>query len=165
MKKFLLFFISTSIFLSLFSFDYYLYRDDLSGNYLYWHNGEVLNSVYLATKFYVSEPCTLKKIEWGRRIGKQLSLTDSIFITYTKNRLPDLNNTICKSSYFIGNTNATNAIIQYNLPTYPIVNNVFWVVIKAPLRNSTSVNFQSFFFQILYLMLFMILAIHIQLME
>ncbi|MEO0288780.1 MAG: hypothetical protein ABIN00_04010 [candidate division WOR-3 bacterium] len=104
----------------LFSYDYYLQNDDGTFNF-YWYG-----NVRRASKYYVSDTCTLKMVYWGRYTKR--TEIDTILIFNDNSGLPG--NVIYSDTHSV-NTNSTPMIVSDTVSTQVLVYGTFYVGMYA----------------------------------
>ena len=138
MKRSIIMFIFTLIFIFLIAIDYDLIKDDNTGNYFSWYNQGINDMKYFAVKYYVSDTCTLKTVSWGRWAKDDVSCTDSFFVTAENAGYPDMINRYYSSAL----TFETGGIDLIVKDTVSIVTLIpagdLWVVIEAETQVNNS---------------------------
>lgn len=120
MKKLLFTLLLILTFELVFSYDYYLQNDDGTFNY-YWYG-----NVRRASKYYVSDTCTLKMVYWGRYTKR--TEIDTILIFKDNSGIPG--NVIYTDTHSV-NTNSTPMIVSDTVSTQVLVYGTFYVGIYA----------------------------------
>jgi len=116
MKRFFLLFFLLITVLTLFSYDYYLQKDDGTFD-LYWYG-----NVRRAVKYYLSDTCTLKVVYWGRYTKR--SETDTILIFNDNSGIPG--STIYSDTHLV-NTNSFPLLVSDTVVTQVLLCNTFYV--------------------------------------
>lgn len=116
MKKIFILFLLFISGLILFSYDYYLQKDDGTFDF-YWY-GNVRRSV----KYYLSDTCTLKVVYWGRYTKRDE--IDTILVFNDNSGVPGT--TIYLDTHLV-NTNSTPLLVSDTVFTQILLCNTFYV--------------------------------------
>ena len=137
MRRIALLVLAVFILLPVFAMDYHLMRDDSTDVYWRWYEQNNGTSRYWAVKYYTSDTCTLRTIDWGRWTKANKSYDDSVIVCFDNGGFPDIDSTIY-SAVQTASTGGNDSIIRHTVSGAPLAFGDFWVVIYAETQNSNA---------------------------
>lgn len=126
------------IFTGVFAVDYHLMHDDSTGNHWYWYEQNNNTIHYWAVKYFTSDTCTLRTVDWGRWTKQNRTYTDSMFVCFDNGTgSPAMDSLIYTGSESVS-TGGADEIMRHSVSGSPLAVGNFWIVIKAETQNNNS---------------------------